>query len=81
MAGVAQTHHGEAVMLCLGDPVINRQRPDGLAEAEIAVHDRVRRGFVHDGQGLARHHLAFLEPLNVARRPDHAVTVVASQVG
>ena len=81
MAGIAQRHRRKTVLEALVDADLHRLRSHGLAEAVLAVdHGDHRRIDQHvdlhvgnDGAGLLLR--------GIARHADHAVTVVARQVG
>ena len=59
----------------------HRLLADRLAEAEPAVHGERDRRLVHDPRLAPGDHHAGAEPVHVVAQPDHAVRVVADQVG
>ena len=81
MAGVAQGHGGEAVLLALVDADADRLRRHRLAEAVLAVDHGDHRRVDHDLDRDVGHDGAVLLLRGIARHAHHAVAVVAREVG
>jgi hypothetical protein len=81
MPGIAQRHRGEARRLALLDTDPDRLRRDGLPVTELAVDHRQRGCIDHDIDSLVGHDRAHLLPPDIDRHPDHAVAVMAGEVG
>ena len=65
----------------LSMPSCHRLLADGLAEAELAIHDGDGIVLKDDVDRLIGQHLARLEPLHVGSHADDAMRIVANQVG
>src|SRR5260221_436598 len=81
MAAIAQAHHRYAGLRGLGNAEPCRELADHLAESAIAVDDRERVAVEHDrriGVGLEP---ALANPLEVLADAQHAVGVVADEIG
>jgi hypothetical protein len=81
VSGAAQCNDRDAGPLGLVHAEPDGLRPDRLAEAEMAVGDGHDLVLGDDGQALAGPQSALFHPLQIARYADHAVAVVAGQVG
>ena len=81
MPGIAQRNRGKARLLAFLDADLHRLRRHRLAVAELAVDHRERRRIDHDLGGLVRNHRARLLPADIDRNPDHAVAVMAGEIG
>ena len=81
VAGVAQRHRREAVLQALLDADADGLRRHRLAEAILAIDDGDYRRVDHDLDRDVGHHRAVLLLDGVARHPDHAVAVMAGEVG
>ena len=62
-------------------PILHGLRRHGLAVAELAVDHRQRRRIDNEVSRLVRNHGAHLLPADIDRHPDHAVAVMAGEVG
>ena len=81
MAGVAQRDRGKARLLAFLDADPHRLRRHRLAVAELAVDHRERRRIDHDLGDLVGNHRAHFLPADIDRYPDHAVAVMAGEIG
>ena len=63
------------------DPVLHRLTPDGLAKPQLAVEQGEDAAVDHGFGGDAEMHLPEALILQVARRADDAVAVMARQIG
>ena len=66
---------------CLGDAVAGREFADHLAEAAVAVDDRERIGLDDDRRARVGHEPALPHPVEVLADADHAMRIVADEVG
>ena len=81
MGRVAQCDRRQAHRLAFLDADRDRLRSHRLAEAELPVDDRDDRRVGDDLDALIAHGLAFLEPAQIDGHADHAVAVVACEIG
>ena len=81
MPGIAQRNRGKPVLPALFDSELDRLRRDRLAESIAAVDHGQRRRVDEDRDLLVRDHAPFGFHLHIARDTDHAVAVVAGEVG
>jgi len=81
MSGIAQRDRRKPRRLAFLDADPDRLRRHGLAIAEFAVDHRKRWRIDHDVDGLIGHHGTDLVPADIDRHPDHAVAVMAGEVG
>ena len=79
--GVAQPHHGDAEFGATLDAQLDCGRPDGLSHAVLAVYQQQRAGVDQHLDLLVGELNAVGQQIHVQRRTDHAVAVVARQVG
>ncbi len=79
--GVAQADHGDAVLSRPLDAERDRLPGDHLAVALLAVDRDQRAAVMHDPGLAVGAHAALLQKLEVRKNPDHAVGIVADQVG
>ena len=81
MAGVAQRDRGKARLLAFVDADPHCLRRHGLPVAELAVDHRERRRIDHDFGDLVGNDGAHLLPADVDGNADHAVAVMAGEIG
>ena len=81
MPGVAQRDRGKPRLLALLDADPHRERRHGLAIAELAIDHGERRRIDDNLGGLVGNDVARLLPADIDRHPDHAVAVMAGEIG
>jgi hypothetical protein len=81
MGGMAQRHDRHPGLLGLGDADLDGLRGDGLAEAVVAFQHGMGRALGNHRDRQARDGASGPHVLDIARRPDDAVAVVAGEVG
>ena len=81
MARIAHRHGREPHRPALGDADRHRLRRNRLAEPELAVDDGENRRVEEHPDVAIRHDHAVLLELHVTRHADHAVAVVAGEIG
>ena len=81
MPGVAQRDGRQPRLLALLDAGPHRERRHGLAIAELAIDHGERRRIDDDLGGLVGNDVARLLPADIDRNPDHAVAVMAGEIG
>jgi hypothetical protein len=74
-------HHGNAAMPGFGHGDFNREQAGDLAKVPAAINDSCGFGFFFDTHGRSRNNHAAIGVADVLRNADHAVRVVAHQVG
>jgi hypothetical protein len=78
---VTQGRHADAVPARFVDRSLHRLLPDDLAVAEVAIEHRDRLGLPHHLGGLVGHDCAVPHLSDVLRHADHAMRVVAGEIG
>ena len=81
MAGIAQRNCGKAGRLGFFNADVDGDRRDRLTEAEAAVEDADDRRIDKAFDRLVGNELARADPIDVTRHADHAVAVVAGEIG
>ena len=81
VAGIAQRDGGKAGRLRLLDANVDGHRGHCLTEAETAVDDADHRSVDNTFKRLVGNEVARAHPIDITRNTDHAVAVVAGEIG
>ena len=81
MIGHAHADRRNAVHLRAPDRLFRRELRQHMADAVMAVDDRQRAGIDHEFGCRHRIHHLVAQPVEVPAQPQHAVRLVAPQVG